>query len=673
MTTRPTLQLFLTSATVLFVELALIRWIPSNIVYVGFFNNFILIASFLGIGLGIVLGRRGGRTVPFAPVLLVLALLVAITRIGAVADPIDLFLGAPSEVHVDGVVLAALVALVVAAMAALAMPLGPLLRAFPPLRAYAIDIAGSLLGIAAFAAMSVLGAPPAVWFGLVLVAVVALETLGRARRPRRLLSAVSLGAVVLVAWGASGNDVWSPYNRITQYTLRDGTGALAVNGIPHQHLWPAAATSRGAYFDQVYRWYPERTFERALIVGAGTGSDVTLALAHGVKEIDAVEIDPAILAIGVAEHPDRPYSDPRVHRFVDDGRAFLRSTDRRYDLVIFAQTDSLTLVTATANLRLESFLFTEEAFASVRDHLDPGGVFALANTYRQPWLVERYRTMLARTFGSAPLVATYPQYGDARAAALAVRNDAPVTAVPIDPTPDGIEPATDDHPFPYLRDRAIAPDYLVALVALLLGAAVTVAAGARATGLAARLFSAHFFALGAAFLLLETKSLVSFSLLFGTTWIVNVLVFAGILLSVLAAVGVTAVHPRIAPRVLYAGLFLSLVAAYVIPPSSLLFDPAPLRYVVASALVFAPVFFANLVFARDFKDTDAADMAFASNLLGAVLGGVLEWTAVLVGYQQLSLIVAALYALAYATSREWIPWKTPISGAFRAVEQPGRQ
>src|SRR6188508_1287766 len=55
---RAPLRLFLTSATVLFVELLVIRWIPANVRYVGFFSNFLLMASFLGIGVGILLGRR---------------------------------------------------------------------------------------------------------------------------------------------------------------------------------------------------------------------------------------------------------------------------------------------------------------------------------------------------------------------------------------------------------------------------------------------------------------------------------------------------------------------------------------------------------------------------------------------------------------------------------------
>jgi hypothetical protein len=111
--------------------------------------------------------------------------------------------------------------------------------------------------------------------------------------------------------------------------------------------------------------------------------------------VDAVEIDPAIQQIGVDQHPLKPYADPRVTRYVNDGRAFLRTTTKQYDLVIFALPDSLTLVSSTGNVRLESFLFTVEAFGSVRDHLTPDGIFVLYNYYREPWLVTKIDSMLA--------------------------------------------------------------------------------------------------------------------------------------------------------------------------------------------------------------------------------------------------------------------------------------
>ncbi|MGH2500104.1 MAG: spermidine synthase, partial [Candidatus Limnocylindria bacterium] len=114
---------------------------------------------------------------------------------------------------------------------------------------------------------------------------------------------------------------------------------------------------------------------------------------------------------------------------MNDGRAFLRSAGERYDLVVFALPDSLTLVSTTADIRLESFLFTREAFASVRERLTPDGVFVLYNYYRQPWLVQKIAAMLEDVFGGGVLARTYPQRGlIGGAAVLAVRRDGPVAA-----------------------------------------------------------------------------------------------------------------------------------------------------------------------------------------------------------------------------------------------------
>ena len=58
-------------------------------------------------------------------------------------------------------------------------------------------------------------------------------------------------------------------------------------------------------------------------------------------------------------HPDRPYQDERVQIHLDDGRNFLRSTERKYDLIVYALVDSLVLHSGYSNIRLESFLFTK--------------------------------------------------------------------------------------------------------------------------------------------------------------------------------------------------------------------------------------------------------------------------------------------------------------------------
>jgi hypothetical protein len=101
---------------------------------------------------------------------------------------------------------------------------------------------------------------------------------------------------------------------------------------------------------------------------------------------------------------------------------------------------------------------------------------------------------------------------------------------------------------------------------------------------------------------------------------------------------------------LYIGLLVSIAIAWILPPEALLIEPPWLRYVVAGALAFAPVFFANLVFSHSFRDTWTADMAFASNVLGAMVGGALEYLGLITGYQALLIVVAVLYIGAWLAS-----------------------
>jgi hypothetical protein len=159
------------------------------------------------------------------------------------------------------------------------------------------------------------------------------------------------------------------------------------------------------------------------------------------------------------------------------------------------------------------------------------------------------------------------------------------------------------------------------------------------------------FFMGAAFLLLETKNVVQFALLFGTTWFVNALVFAGILLTVYLAVEVARRVRFRRPAILYLPLLGALALAWAVPPSALLGLSFLPRFLAAVALAFAPVFLANLVFAERFRGVGSSAIAFGTNLLGAIVGGVLEYGALLVGYRALLVLVAALYAVAFLTGR----------------------
>ena len=656
-------RLVLTSATILFVELLLIRWVPAEVKYVGFFSNFLLMASFLGIGIGILLGRRRqpNAIAIFPSLLLIVVVLITSNELNVQIDSTDeLFFGLAesSAADVNFLVLPVLFALVTALLATLALPLGPLLRSMPPLQAYGWDIAGSMLGIAGFTILSAAGTTPLVWFTVAAI-LVTLMLAGSAVGMLRIPAAAALAFVLVFVWNASTpGEIWSPYYRINTYIAQNNELYVNVNGIPHQALHPVDA-EKEQFYDQLYKWFPGRTYDQVLIVGAGSGTDAAMALANGAGHVDAVEIDREIQQLGIDHHPNRPYQDPRVTRIENDGRAFLRGTDKQYDLVIFALPDSLTLVSTTANIRLESFLFTDEAFQSVRDHLSPDGVFVLYNYYREEWLIAKIASMLDATFDQPPIMRMYEAHKATFAAGPLIDSlgGAPPPGDTIEPVPLVGEPvpkeATDDWPFLYLRTPFVAPHYLAGLAFALLVAVVGVLGAARVGGTSVRKFSPHFFVLGAAFLLLETRSLVSFSLLFGSTWIVNALAFFAILASVLLAILVNARFRIRRPELLYGSLFVALAVAFVIPPESLLVDPPWLRYLLAGVLAFAPVFLANLVFTYSFRDTRTADMAFASNLLGAMVGGAMEYIALISGYRALLLVVAVLYALAWLFATRW--------------------
>ncbi len=622
----------------------------------GFFSNFLLMASFVGAGLGIVLGRA--RRVPGAAFgFLLLASVVVVTKAGLDLKPAaedEIFFTIAPVALTSFLVIPLLVLLAMLVMAAAALPLGPLLRELPPLRAYAIDILGSLVGTGLFFLLSSRQEPPIVWF--LVLAAVRLVLAALERRPLAwLLEAGALaGAVTLASMpGAmpvpNAEERWSPYYRVTTYPKQTpGFWGLNVNGLPHQIWGPVdAVLARPNPYDMVYRWAPGRRFERVLVIGAGNGLDVAVHLKLGARHVDAVEIDPLIASIGKTLEPDKPYDDPRVELTIDDGRAFLRRAgDRRWDLVVFAAPDSVALATQAPSLRVESFLFTRESFETVRDHLAPGGVFVLSNVYWKPWLVQRLARTLQEVFG-APAIAHAPE-GDALLTVLAA---GPGVSGPLPPgagrirIEDAPEPASDDWPFPYLRARAVPLHYLLALAAYLVMAGLLAALAAKASGLPRSGFSPHFFALGVAFLLLETRSLVTFGLLFGTTWTVNALAIAAILGSVLLAILVQARWSP--PRTpLYLALFGALLASAFVGPETFLALPPAARWTTAALLAFAPVFCANLVFTRSFADARAADMAFASNLLGAATGGALEYLSLALGYRALVPVVALAYGLA---------------------------
>ena len=644
---RPVIRrLILSAFLMLFLELALIRWLGSNVVHLSYFSNFVLLGSFLGIGAGFLISRKSWSIWPLSvPLLAMLVIAVIIFPVSIERSGSDLIYftsleisGPPAWLALPFVFL--LVAVILAGPAEL---VGRCFAHLPPLISYRSDLLGSLAGILAFTALSFLHAPSLVWGVIALIPIMILTA-----KDRRLVTALwSIALLIgLTIETLQPGVAWSPYYKVrTEQVVEGDKGFLLIraNGVPHQLMAPAQwKIEQGErIYETPYLRLPKR-FDDVLIVGAGSGSDVAIALSEGAKRVDAVDIDPLIMEIGKANNIDRPYDNPAVTRHVNDGRAFLENTERKYDLVLFALPDSLTLVNGASQIRLESFLFTEEAINSVKSVLKPGGSFAMYNYYREPWLIDRLAGTAQTVFGHAPCVDTW---ADAQAVVSISMNESDQTCgAPWEPS-GAITTVSDDAPFLYFRGDTFPPLYAITIAAILLASLVTVRVLGGPLG-TMRPYADRFF-MGAAFLLLETKNIATFALLFGTTWFVNALVFAGVLVVVLAAVE-TERRVKTPPlKVVFAAIAISLAAAWIIKPEWMLPLPFWPRLIAATLLAFIPIYLANIAFAKRFRESGDSQSAFAINLLGTIVGGCLEYAALFTGYNNLIIVTGLLYLLAF--------------------------
>jgi SAM-dependent methyltransferase len=654
---HPYLTLFVASFCCLFLEVMLIRFAGSQIRIFSFYKNIPLISCYLGMGLGCFL--RAGRPRHVLSFLLWLVPVTVALSLGSfAASPLlgEVAAGGSSE-HILGnaIVKAASAAMVrdqaimgafavttLVAITLLFVPLGRLLgeafQGIPRLRAYTVNIAGSLAGVAVFMAASYLWTPPWVWFVIGLAPLIWWLDRGRDRALAAALIAISVAMVV----PSVGQTVWSPYQKLVGRALQSGPQksysveisdvfyqvaidlrpetirALGHNPLPHYDAQFAGMSAGGSF----------------VIVGAGSGNDVAAALRAGASRVDAVDIDPAIVRMGREHHPERPYDDPRVRVIVDDARsAFRRLPAATYDAVVFGLLDSHTQL-GVSSVRLDNYVFTLESFQDAARLLKPGGrLIVTAATFR-PWFYARFVDMLAATCG-APVAVQ-------RANAWFTYSCSPSP----NPSPELLalkeskQLPTDDWPFLYLPAASVPGAYVVVLIVLALASVVIL----RALGLRIELLESgqwHLFFMGAAFLLVEVHAINRLALLFGSTWLVSAVTIALVLLLILGANLVTAAR-RVPYAAAYAGLFASLVAAYLLNAGSVagLGLAASVGYGLVQVL---PVFFAGLIFARSFEAASGAGTALGANMFGSVLGGWIEYASMATGIRALLLLAIVLY------------------------------
>ncbi len=689
-------EIFLVSALILYLELVLIRWIGTEIRVFAYLGNLILVVCFFGVGLGCYLVARpvaltrAGLNVFLLAVLVGNPLRLDTLDLGGVTALLAGFEDSPVwGGGVDGslaihtaaglVVIAVLCDLIAFAFVPLGQLLGRAFQGHPHvIRAYSVNVAGSLAGVWLFNGLSWWSSPPAVWFG---TAAVLLALWLAAGRREGWAAALLVGMAAWLVWlgRAPGEQtVWSPYHKLTlsPFFAEAGTNRvqqgflMEVNGAFYQHILDLSdgfLRAHSGIFDmeQVRRGHYNLPFSfkprarRMLIVGAGAGNDAAAGLRHGVEELDCVEIDPQIYALGKALHPERPYDSPHVRMVLDDARAFFKRATGRYDMIWFGWLDSHTLGSSYTNLRLDHYVYTRESLLEAKRLLADDGVLILSFGAERRWIADRLFVLLREVFGHDPLaygVQEIPrEFGGGGNLTLVTGKNPVSLDLVADPAlqqflqahlvrlPGTARPTTDDWPYLYLQRAKIPKLHLLTSLTILGTVAL---ARRRVLCAVAATMDWHFFALGAAFLLLEVQTVSRATLLFGMTWVVNAIVISAVLVMILLANLVAARWPGLGQGFIVAGLAATVLALAIVPLDWFNTLTVTAKLVAASTFLTAPVFFSGLIFIRSFADCENKARALGSNLIGALVGGLLESVSFVTGIRALVGLVGLFYAIA---------------------------
>jgi hypothetical protein len=675
------IAILFSAAVSLFLELALIRWQGTILPIFAFYKNYSLLVCFAGLGLGYSLARR--ESIPLLlsiPLLAVQFVLLTVLRHGPDLEAVwqvpfreQLSMGLsvsptiwPFMIAIYSF-LAVVFLLTVVAFIPIGQLCGRLMSRRENLEAYGFNLLGSILGVALLSGISFLWTPPAIWFCLAFAMILPFL--------RFDLHAFSIGAfgtiaaLVVLDWPVSPGveRIYSPYQLLERGRDAQGLTSILAAGHYYQRVLDLSSSHVGqsedphlkaiaAYYALPYRILGRQP-ERVAVVGAGTGNDVAAALRSGAGHVDAIEIDPAILALGHQYHPEHPYDDPRVTAVVNDARTFMRSTANRYDMIVYGLLDSHTLLSHASSIRLDSFVYTVEGLREARAHLKENGLISLSFSVLSGELGRKLFRMMQEAFDGRSPICVSALYDGSAIFLMSARD--PVSIAPELLTGSGFsdvsatygnpaiaaDVSTDDWPFFYMPRRVYPTSYLM-LMGLILGLSL----------LTTTVFfsqkpvfgTASFFFLGAGFMLVETKAITEMGLVFGNTWHVIGIVILGILVMAFSANVFVQRFQISTPAAPFVMLIATLLGGYFIT-RHIGFGSSPGGKLGAVVLLTCPMFFSGIVFSTLLQRAQDIAAVMAINLLGSMFGGILEYNSMYFGFSFLYLLAAGIYVLAFAS------------------------
>jgi len=669
----------------LFLELSIIRIHSSYFQLFAYFKNLSLLSCFLGLGVGYSFSKVKFYSLNWTfPIVALQVSFMYLLK----DTPVTLFFQNPiSEIWNMGqaravgfihiVLIYFFISVIFLLNAVAFVPLGHLVAKLmyncDTLKAYSYDLIGAIFGIVIFTILSFVWTGPMVWLTISFTVLIYLQHNLNLNIKFNCLSFILLTLCLNTFNDSSKMELHSPYQYVS---VKFNTNQSAPISIQSNNLWLQTPINLSTKFyqDQNTHWHElynipytssQKNFQKILIVGSGAGNDVATALRSSNAIIDAVEIDPLVADLGIKFHPEQPYSNKRVKLTINDARNFIKNTETKYDLIVYSFLDSHASLSSKGGVRLDSYVYTAESFFEAKKKINKNGIIFLSFAISTEEMGNKIYKMLKMNFDLDPIILTgnenqanqifkegiYAFIVSDKKIDLDLSNTYFVETNLFKDKEfyNNVDISTDDWPFFYMSYRIYPISYMILISVIFV---ISLAFLKKQTKMSYKNFSFTSFFLGVGFMLMEKKGITELAKIYGSTWVVVSVVITAILLMAYFANLLVIRKIKINVSTIYFFLMLALLISYLATFINFYNYPTLLLKFLVPIILTFPVFFSGLAFSKELLSYGSTANALSCNILGAIVGGLLEYNSMYFGFKFLYLLAILFYFFAYMSSNK---------------------